>query len=645
MEKLCCLWFLLFLSTIVNLQAQSKILDSLKTAVSHVEEDTLKIDLYNAIALQYIYRKPDSALYYIDSLNIIGKRYKNLRALAVANNREGVYYMVTGKYAVAIASLYKAREYFSALGDTISLAGIYNNLGGNDFYMKDYASSLSNYKAGLSKINRSKHPELYSTFLMNLSEVYREMKKIDSASIYAEQGLEIAEMLDDDRRLAMVYFNMGAARFEMQRYPEALSYLNQALAYDVIPLQYELMSKIYKVGSLVALDRLDEAKVQLEGFEAQALKSQDKTALMQFYQVKKDFYRNSGRFEEALLYAEKYQEVGAEIHSLDQTNIREKLKVKFDISQKNNENDLLRREAELNTLKLTNQRNIIWGVGIFIFVLIILLLILSRMYGINKIANRQLRSKHNLLDKDKKNLEKINIQKNNLFSIVAHDVKSPLGAIMISINMLKDNINDFSAQELNLLTTELSRQTEGLYDLLDNVLTWAKSQMEGYKFNRKSHLVFKLIKELAAAEKQTILKKQLEFINEIPTDFEVWADAQVLEVVLRNLINNAIKFTPPNGMVKVEVEKNDMESRISIIDNGLGICQEKIDQIFIKRERYTRKGTGEEEGNGIGLILCSEIANAMGGGIEVKSTVGRGSVFTLIIPHHKNQINEQEGLH
>ncbi len=636
----CFLCVLMFLATASSLQAQTKLLDSLKTAVSHIEEDTLKTDLYNAIALQYIYRKPDSALYYIDSLKIIGERHKNLKALAMASNREGIYNMVTGKYAVAIASLYKARGYYSTLGDTIGLVGIYNNLGGNDFYMKDYVSSLSNYKLGLSKINRFKHPELYSTFLMNLSEVYRAMNKIDSASIYAEQGIEMARKLNDDGRLAIAYYNMGAARLEMKRYPEALSYLNQSLGYDRIPLQFELLAKIYKVGSLAALDRLGKAKVQLDGLEEQVVKSQDKAVLMQLYEVKRDFYQNSAQFEEALLYAQKYQEIGAEIHNLDQTKIRENLKVKFGISQKDNENSLLRREAELNHLKLTNQRNIIWGVGIFIFILMILLVVLSKMYEINKKANRRLRSKHKVLDRDKKNLEKINIQKNNLFSIVAHDVKSPLGAIMTSINMLKDNISDFSEQELNLLTSELSRQTEGLYDLLDNVLTWAKSQMEGYKFNRKSYSAFKLCQELIAAEKQAISKKQLEFINEIPSDFEVCADAQVLEVVLRNFINNAIKFTPPGGTVKVEAEKNDIESRISVIDNGLGLCQEKIDQIFIKRERYTRKGTGDEEGNGIGLILCSEIANAMGGGIEVKSTVGRGSVFTVIIPQRKNELNE-----
>jgi len=640
-KKLCSLCFLLFLSITFGLQAQSKRLDSLKTAVSHIKEDTLKTDLYNAIALEYIYRKPDSACYYIDSLRIIGERYKNLKALAMASNREGVYFMVTGEYSGAITALSKARRYFSTMGDTISLAGVYNNLGGNDFYMKNYISSLSNYKTGLSKIDRFKNPEIYSTFLMNLSEVYREMNKLDSAYVYAEQSIAIAKRLNNDRRLAISYFNMGAARFEMQRYPEALDYLNQALDYDQITLQYELLAKIYKIGSLVALDRLGEAKVQLKTLEAQVIESQDKMVIMQLYQLKRDFYQSSGRFEEALQYAKKYQELDAEIRDLDQTKIRENLKIKFTISQKDTENNLLRREAELNNLKMINQRNIIWGVGVFIFILMVLLLFMSRLYDVNRKANTQLRSRHKLLNRDNKNLEKINIQKNNLFSIVAHDVKSPLGAIMTSINMLKDNINNFNEQELSLLTSELSRQTEGLYNLLDGVLTWAKSQMDGYKFNRKSLYLFKLIKELEAVEKQVIVKKELEFISEVPQDFEVWGDTQILGVVLRNLVNNAIKFTPPGGIVKVEVEKNDTESRISVIDNGLGMGQEKINQIFVKRERYTRKGTNDEEGNGIGLILCSEIANAMGGGIEVKSTVGRGSVFTLIIPNSKNQISGQ----
>ncbi|HEA29597.1 MAG TPA: sensor histidine kinase [Leeuwenhoekiella sp.] len=634
-KKLGLLFILLSVGSHLNLWSQSKTIDSLKHAIAQIEDDTLKIDLYNTICLEYIYRHPDSALFYIDSLKYIGKQYHNDRALAIANNRKGVYDMVTGDYAGAITELSKAQVYYSTTNDTASLAGVYNNLGSNDFYMKDYHSSLSNYKKGLSQLDRFKNPEIYSVFVANLSEVYREMDQVDSAAIYAEQSIEMAERLKDDRKLSIAYFNMGAARFKMHSYPEALSYLNQALGYDRIPIQYSLLAKIYKVGSLVALDRLGEAKVQLEGLEERALKAQDRVVLMQLYQVKNKFYKNNGQFEEALHYAEMYQAISEEIHNVEQTQIRENLKIKFDISQKDNENSLLRREAELNQFKLINQRNLIWGVGVFIFVLLILLLVLSRMYEVNKKANLRLRSKHNVLNRDHKNLEKINTQKNNLFSIVAHDVKSPLGAIMTSINMLKDNINDFSEQELNLLTSELSRQAESLYDLLEGALTWTKSQMGGYKFYRKSHNVHSVLKEITDLEKTRVLKKQIEIIDEIPVDFDVWVDAQVLKVVMRNLINNAIKFTAPGGTIKFASDKNDEESRISIIDNGLGISQEKIDHIFIKRQRYTRKGTGDEEGNGIGLILCSEIAIAMGGGIEVKSTVGRGSTFTLILPNQK----------
>ncbi|MGB3774362.1 MAG: tetratricopeptide repeat-containing sensor histidine kinase [Leeuwenhoekiella sp.] len=585
--------------------------------------------------MEYLYKSPDSALAYIDSLKRIGLEYKNKRALAIANNRKGVYNMATGNYAEAIAELSNALQYYSTTNDKTSLAGIYNNLGSNDFYMKDYKNSLSNYKKGLKLLDRFEHPELYTVFVANLSEVHREMNQLDSASIYAEQGIELARRLQDGRKLSISYYNLGTARFKMGRFPEALSYLNQALGYDRIPLQYGILAKIYKVSSLISLDRLGEAEVQLMGLEEEALESQDKSVLMQLYQAKNEFYKSTGQFEEALIYSEKKQAVNDEINSREQVQIRENLKIKFDISQKENENDLLRGEAAINNLKLHNQRNIVWGVGVFIFVLLILVLVLSKMYEVNKKANIKLLSKHRILNKDNANLEKINTQKNNLFSLVAHDVKSPLGAIMTSINMLKDNINDFSEEELQLLTSELSRQAESLYDLLDGALTWTKSQMDGYKFNVKLQKPHTLINDLIFIEKASISKKELDIVNEIPLDFEVWGDGQVLKVVLRNLTNNAIKFTVPGGSIRFVAEKNDKEARISVIDNGLGISQDKINQIFVKRQRYTRKGTGNEEGNGIGLILCSEIAIAMGGGIDVKSTVGRGSTFTLVLPNHE----------
>ncbi|WP_031425376.1 tetratricopeptide repeat-containing sensor histidine kinase [Flavimarina sp. Hel_I_48] len=627
----------IYLNFSISLWSQSKVIDSLKEAIEKTSHDTLKIDLYNRLSLEYLYIDPDSALAYIDTLKLIGENFSNDRALAAANNRRGVYYMITSNNTKAMLELIKAEKYYSNVGDTTKLAGVYNNLGANDFYIKDYNSSLYNYKKGLKILDRFQHPELYLVFVLNLSEVNLELKQLDSAVFYAEQAIDLSLRLKDKRKLATAYYHMGTARLKMQSYPEALSYLIQALTYKDIPIQYDTRARIYKVGSLVGLDRMGEAKVQLNELEEKVLNASDKTIIMQFYQIKSQFYKSSGQFEEALVYAEKYQVLNEELQNIDQVQIRENLKVKSNISQKENENKLLRHEAELNNLKIINQRNLIWSVGVFIFILLILVLVLSRMYEVNQKANIRLQTKQKVLNRDNRNLEKQNTQKNNLFSIVAHDVKSPLGAIMTSINMLKDNISDFSEQELNLLTSELSRQAESLYNLLDGALTWTKSQMEGYKFYRKNLNACTVIQSIIDVERVSISKKELTITNQIPEDFEVYADAQVIEVVMRNLINNAIKFTVPGGTIRFEASTNEKESRLSVIDNGLGISQDKIDQIFVERQRYTRKGTGDEVGNGIGLILCSEIAKAMGGGIEVKSTVGRGSNFTLVIPKCKGE--------
>lgn len=631
-NRICKVLFNLCLLLIIissKAYAQSPVID-LKNHLKTTSNDSLRITLYDRLSKEYLYQDRDSARMYIDSLWLLSKKLDTQYAQALAYKRQGTFEIADGHFSAAMVALSKAEYLYTRLHDTIALAQVYKNIGTNDYYMQDYKNSLANYKKGIKITDPDKLPTLYASFLNNQSEVFRTKKNLDSAVTYARDAMSFSKSKNEAAPLAISYFQLGAAYLDQERFYYALDYLSKALNSRRLPDQYPILASIFKARALIALNKTEDAKMLLDDTENYVGNSNNWIISLYYNTARKDYFKKLENFQQALNYSERIDRLIDQVNTSNRLRLSKNLHTEFDLRRQNTENQSLRHDAELSSLKLVNQRNIIWAVGVFIFVLMILLLIMNRLYEINQRTNEKLRSRHEILDKNNRNLEKINIQKNNLFSIVAHDVKSPLSAIMTSIHMLNDNIEDFSAAELKTLTQELSTQTESLYNLLEGVLTWTKSQMDGYKFTRKNINLSHLMQDLVKIEQLTIKKKKLNIICEIAQE-EVYTDLQAITVILRNLITNAIKFTPHGGTIKLLVSRNGKETSIAVEDTGLGISQDKIEQIFVKRQRYTRKGTADEKGNGIGLILCSEIANAMGGAIEVKSTVGRGSSFALII--------------
>ena len=409
-----------------------------------------------------------------------------------------------------------------------------------------------------------------------------------------------------------------------------------AIIFRERPLKFQLPSETFEINSQSKLGLAQETGETLNELKQQTATTKDKSHLLKLYDTKKEFYKARGEFDQALMYADKYNELNEELHELYQTQIREELKIKLDIHQKEKDNNILRNKTELNAFKIKNQRYLIWGVCTSAFTLLVLLILMMRLYYSKEKANRSLKEKQQVLNTSNENLERINAQKNNLFSIVAHDVKSPVSTLVQSTKMLKENSADFSKEELEQLAVQLNLSATGLYGLLEGVLTWAKSQMDGYKFTSVEIALKPFLGTLAATEGAAAHTKKISLKNEIKEDIGVFSDKQVLEVILRNFLTNAIKFTSPGGSIRLAAEKQDTGTLISVIDSGIGLTQEKINQLFVAKERYTRRGTADESGNGIGLILCDEIAQAMGAEIRVSSVVDAGSTFSLYIPDRKN---------
>jgi two-component system sensor histidine kinase/response regulator len=240
--------------------------------------------------------------------------------------------------------------------------------------------------------------------------------------------------------------------------------------------------------------------------------------------------------------------------------------------------------------------------------------------------------KSNILIKEQlEEMRSSNEQKDRLFSIIGHDLRNPLNGIEGFIELLEENeINPETQKEFR---TELLKLTRGSRTLLDNLLEWSRRDAKAYNIKGVS------VKDIADRVSQTVegLAKTKElslYVLVNAEDPKVLADEQVLELTLRNIITNAIKFTRPDGWIKLRSYEFQDSIHIEVEDNGMGMEQRQVDRIFTKG-REIREGTANEKGVGLGLLLCYEFIQKMKGQIRVRSKVGKGTCFTIILTKEK----------
>jgi len=232
-----------------------------------------------------------------------------------------------------------------------------------------------------------------------------------------------------------------------------------------------------------------------------------------------------------------------------------------------------------------------------------------------------------LLHKDQ--LEKSNVEKNKLMSIISHDLRTPLMNVQNYLELL--NQNEISSAERPELEKYLLKATNNAMDMLSNLLYWSKSQMEGPSVNLAELNLLTVLLATLEMEKMHASKKDISLIYEISPQLTVIADADMLQLVVRNLISNAVKFTAPGGTINIAAELLDEECRISVSDNGNGVPEDKQANIFsIKSE--PAYGTGNEKGVGLGLVLCKEFTERQGGRIGFETSIGIESSFFIFIP-------------
>jgi len=246
----------------------------------------------------------------------------------------------------------------------------------------------------------------------------------------------------------------------------------------------------------------------------------------------------------------------------------------------------------------------------------------------------ELKKSRDIIMAQNKELHELNATRDKFFSIIAHDLRNPFCQLIMLSDLLRNELRNYSLDQIEKWVQKLYQASERGYNLLANLLEWARSQTGRMPFQPEQVHLNDLVMESLEVFASAAEHKQFSVHAEIPEEMMIFADKNMLNTIIRNLVSNAIKYTERGGEVTIEAKERGEGKwiEIAISDTGVGIKEEKLEKLFRIDVHYSTIGTAREKGTGLGLILCKEFVEQHGGKIWVESEEGKGSMFTFTVP-------------
>lgn len=389
------------------------------------------------------------------------------------------------------------------------------------------------------------------------------------------------------------------------------------------------LSEIYNNNSNIYLEKgayqtaFSWAKKSLQEAEKNREIDMIRDASYNLYEASKAL----GKTDDALAYHELHHQYKDSLLQEQNSKAIRDLKNNFEITIKEYENQQLKQENTLNDLEIKQQRTKLWVVAVILILVSVIVFVLI-------LLNRKLRSKNRVISEHRIELEKNNRLKDNMFSIIAHDLRGPMGATKGLLEFLDiDSAREDQKGYEDVLET-VKKSASSTYELLENLLNWSRQQKNEITFEPKSANLTELVDEIMQLKQPAAKRKNIHLSHSLQNEFIVKFDKNMIHLVIRNLIDNAIKFTPEGGKVDILGEIKEEKVQIAVADTGVGISEEAKVKIFDKYQLYSSKGTKNEHGSGLGLKLCHDFIQKHSGSIYVESKIGEGSRFIFTVPQN-----------
>jgi signal transduction histidine kinase len=350
------------------------------------------------------------------------------------------------------------------------------------------------------------------------------------------------------------------------------------------------------------------------------------------YNLLSKVYEKTGDYQTALKHMKLYIQYADSMAQKEKYDRISNLGKLYETEKKENQIARLQARQELTLIQLRKNKQL-KQLGITTAMLLLLLVFFMGLKYLDKIKlNRILEGKNRLIEKSEQELRLLNASKNKFFSIIAHDLKNPLHNILGYSYLLNKDYHRFNEDERRKFAFDIHQSTNNIFRLLQNLLEWSRSQTGNLNFSPAVVEYQRVLDNSLSVLRSLADQKNIEIKTGNDPDLKLFADPLMIETVLRNLINNAIKFTPEGGQIEVSAKVVDGQVLISVSDTGIGISEEETQNLFRIDSKVKRKGTNNEDGSGLGLILCHEFVDKHSGKIWVESSPGKGSKFIFNIP-------------
>lgn len=334
---------------------------------------------------------------------------------------------------------------------------------------------------------------------------------------------------------------------------------------------------------------------------------------------------NNKNFEKAIQYRKEAEKWNDSLTDQNKIWAVADVEKKFAIKQK---------QKEIEVLEIKNQIRETQRNGLFIIALLLL-----SIFGIGVYFYRQKIKRNKIILAQKENLDELNATKDKLFSIVSHDLRSSVNGLKSSNSKLMLNLKSNNYEQLDELIHQNAVVANSTYNLLDNLLNWANQQTNQIFFQKESLHLFSILKQVEYNYKPLVAEKNIELKIEIDKNVFVFMDLDSLKIVLRNLLDNSLKYTNEKGTISIFTQNNTTETiQLVIEDTGIGMSAQVIVELLEESTKLSKKNNKEIVGTGLGMQLCKSMLLKNGGKINIQSQEGIGTTIILTLP--KQPTNE-----
>ncbi|MBX9807164.1 MAG: tetratricopeptide repeat-containing sensor histidine kinase [Flavobacteriaceae bacterium] len=454
-------------------------------------------------------------------------------------------------------------------------------LAGASLELREFEKARLYYENALIFPQISKQPYSQAKIFEGLGNTYNFLKDYKKAEEYLIKNLKIKEKQGNKNNLYTAYNNIANLYYVQYKDQQAIPYFEKAY----------LLAK------------------NINDFSKKNIAAKNMSVVEE----------NKGNFKKALIYRKEFDQWKDSLNNQNKIWAVADFEKKFAVAQKQKQIKVLEVENQLKN----SQRN--W---LFFFAICLLFLLTAGVYFY---AQKVKNAKIILLQKNK--LDELNATKDQLFSIVSHDLRSSVNALKTSNAKLSATLETKNYDELNQLIIQNSSIANGAYSLLDNLLHWALLQTKQLYFHKESVHLFSIVQQIEYNYKPLLLDKSITFENSVSKNIFIFVDLDSLKIVLRNLLDNAIKFSNENGKISFYTQENNSSFyQLVLEDTGLGMDKKTIKEILKDDELLAKKGKSEAIGTGLGMQLCKQMIKKNGGTIQIESELHKGTKMILTFP-------------